>query len=206
MARERTRFAFAITEGPNAGLSSSGWRVWTNKEDIYVTSTGFGKKLKVSLHGDHAWRMAPTAEFVRAGGDFQIKDRETLDLDFKVVPMGPDGIRMTFVIMVPRSALTWGGPGKGEIPVTVNDRWDQFTKATVWTTEPGVGRPVDETQLVGGPSTLTSGREVWVSWGTESCVPSDPEPVPAGSMIEPRYPPTHAVACPGFMVRGVNIG
>lgn len=205
MPRERIRFCFSIPDGVNAGLSCVGWRVWTNRDDIYITSKGLGGKWKVSLHGDDVWRMAATKEFIEAGGDFGITDRDAAKFEFEVVPMPADGKRMTFVILVPRSALISRPVPSKEICIPFEDRWDQCTKATVWTIEAGVDADFDPAQVVGGPLSLASGRQVWVEWGVERHDEVDPVPPPAGSMLAPLFPPRDDVACPGFVINGVNV-
>jgi hypothetical protein len=42
--------------------------------------------------------------------------------------------------------------------------------------------------LIGGPLPLACGRRVWAVASAESVDPIDPEPVPAGTMIEPMSP------------------
>lgn len=44
----RIRFAFRLADGPAAGLSCGGWRVWTHGESTYITG-GSGTASRVPL-------------------------------------------------------------------------------------------------------------------------------------------------------------
>jgi hypothetical protein len=72
-------------------------------------------------------------------------------------------------------------------------------------TETGV--LLERTHLViGGPLALTSGRQVWVTAHSEHIEAVEPQPLPAGTMIEPVSPDSHGVAAPGFWIKPVTIG
>jgi len=53
---------FAI--GDPSGLSSNSWRVWRQKQDLYIACRDNFRETKVSLHGSGRWRMGFTSEAV----------------------------------------------------------------------------------------------------------------------------------------------
>lgn len=200
MARERLRFAFTIPEGPNAGLTCNGWRLWVSGEDTYIAAVSLQGSWKVSLHADEAWQLAVTKEElakvrpVYAG-------RERAPWRFRPTPF-VDGRRLAFVIAVCRSALLPGRLVERERHIAVADRWDQLTMAYVWMSEPEV--EVHGARPVGGPLPLASGRRVWVTAHTQRLESGEAEPPAVASMVEPMWPPEHDVAAPGIMLRGVR--
>jgi hypothetical protein len=197
----RLRYAFAITTGPNAGLRVGGWRLWTHQEDTYIAVKG--NPWKASLHADASWRVAVTSEHQGSGRLPVVPGGRATSWDFTPTRFESGG-RLAFVIAVFRNALIEQQPDPKETLIEVADRWDRLTAIYVWMTESGV--TLNAAAVVGGPLPLNSGRRVWITAGEESIPPSDPEPVPAGALIEPLGPANDDVTAPGFLVRGVNLG
>jgi hypothetical protein len=200
MSNPRLRYAFAITQGPNAGLGLGGWRIWTHREDTYVAIKG--NPWKTSLHADSSWRVAVTSEHQNSGNLPLVPGGRATSWEFTPTPF-EDGGRLAFVIATYRNALRPTHLDPKDTVVEVPDRWDRLTAIYVWMTEPGV--TLDATTIAGGPLNLLSGRQVWVTSGQEHITPSEPEPVPTGAIVEPRTPGCDDVTAPGFLVRGVNI-
>jgi len=196
-------FSFEITSGPNAGLRCGGWRVWTRKEDTYITTAELGPKWKASLHGDVAWQVAITRENAASPDRLLPVGHDRAPWKFTPPPF-IDGRRLAFAIAVSRGALRPDPPVEGdEHTIIAEDRWDLVTVAQVWMTEPGAALGIEPSL---GPLALASGRQVWVAGAWEEVEPMDPEPVPVSAMIEPMWPEKHGVTAPGYMVRGVHLG
>jgi hypothetical protein len=202
--RHRVRFAFTIPDGPHAGLSNGGWRLWVRGEDTYLTNRAFGDVWKLSLHGDEAWQFAVTSEHVRAGAQVVPAARERrVWWTFAPPPMEGGG-RFAFAVAVPRGVLRPGALDAGELHIAVEDRWDRLTVARVHMTEPGVD--FTPARLVAGPLPLASGRQVWLSARAEEAEPAVPSPPPDGAVVEVWSPETHDVAAPGLFLRPMNWG
>lgn len=206
MARQRLRFAFKITEGPNAGLGCGGWRVWTHGEDTYVTSTSFGDKLKVSLHGEEAWQVAYTTEHARGTGSLVPAGMGRVVWTFDPTPF-EEGRRRAFAVGVTRGSLRPIDDTRkaDDDTIVVEDRWDMITVAQIWITEPEVALP-DGVPSLAGPLPLRSGRRVWVTPLWEETSPQDPEPIPDSALVQFIRPEEVDVPCPGFIVVGANLG
>ncbi|WUA08674.1 hypothetical protein OG225_02710 [Nocardia sp. NBC_01377] len=201
-SRNRLRFAFTIREGQHAGWTSGSWRVWVNKEDTYIAAASIGGIWKASLHGDVAWRIAQTSENARSENPIIDPSIGRNLWEFDPVPF-EDGGRMAFAIAPLRASYLPREIDTKDVHIAVEDRWDQIAVAYVWMTEPGIDFDAD--RRVGGPLTLTSGRRVWVSAGTEQVDQLEEYDI-VGSMIEPTIPGKHDVAAPGFVVRGLRWG
>ncbi|NYF15991.1 hypothetical protein HDC37_000805 [Microbacterium sp. AK009] len=198
----RVRFAFRITDGPNAGLTVGRFIVWCHGNDTYIAD-GDVPSWKTSLHGEVAWRTAETKESNRST-DARLP--EGVDrAPWKYAP--PDfvgGHRRAFVIGVTRGALgRWTVPDRYET-IQVRDRWDELTKANVWMSQPGTDIP-DPPERVGPVLELTNGMRVWVGRGSEELEAIDPEPVPVSAIIEPQIPGVDDVTAPGILIRGVHL-
>lgn len=201
MSTPRLRYAFAITQGPNAGLGCGGWRIWTHGEDTYIAAKG--NPWKASLHSDASWRVAVTSEHVTSGKLPIVPGGRATSWEFEPTRFEHGG-RMAFAIAVPRNSLIPITLSPAETVIEIADSWDRLTVLYVWMTEPGIDL---QTQggIVGGPLYLKSGRQVWVTPCEEFVDPYPSEPVPSGQLIEPRWPAEHDVRAPGFMVRGINV-
>lgn len=201
MSETRLRYTFAITQGPNAGLGCAGWRIWTHREDTYITAKG--NPWKASLHSDASWRVAVTSEHVTSGKIPIVPGGRATAWEFAPTPF-QNGGRMAFAIAVPRNSLIPVQPGPAETIIEIADSWDRLTVLYVWMTEPGIDLQTRQ-GIVNGPLYLESGRQVWVTARDEFVDPYPPEPLPTGQLIEPRWPGEHDVTAPGFIVRGVNL-
>lgn len=173
--KRRLRFGFQILDGPAKGLSCLGWRVWTHREDTYVTAKSLGDTRKVSLHGDEWWTSAVTKEnslspdtvlaFLDPCGDSSRPPSST-------VGASPSSLPSTAT----HFDQSRRPPAAGEAIIEVPDRWDALTLAAVRMTEPGVGLHPDWS-MVGSPLPLLSGRNVWV-WLPTSLSADRTTPVP----------------------------
>lgn len=204
MARTRLRFAFTIAEGPNAGLTNGGWRLWINGDTTYLTTKPLEGSWKVSLHGDKAWRVAMTKEHLLTEQPVWSPDQDRAPWKFDPPPF-VGGRRMAFAIAVTRGCLRPELLDDSELHIAVQERWDVVTVAYVWQAEPGLAvepsaRPVGEVL------TMKNGRQVWMTADTEDVGPHEPEPIPVSSMVEPQSPAEHGVRAPGLLIRGVHLG
>lgn len=200
MKSEMIRFAFTIADGPNIGLSSGGWRLWTKGEDTYLTAKSLKDTWKVSLHADDAWRVAVPKENYNSDDPIYTGENRAL-WEFQPTAF-KDGKRLAFVVGMCRHALLPMDLSPKEVHIAVNDRWDELTKAEVWMTEPGVD--LQSERMIGGPLDLTSGRRVWLVARTELLEFSAPEPQAVGALIKPLTPESDGVPAPGFLVVGVH--
>jgi hypothetical protein len=201
----RLRYAFAVTRGLDAGRRCGGCRIWTHRQNTYITAKTFGGVWKTSLHADESWRLAVTSEHEKSGNQPVVPGGRR-DTPWKFSPTEFDGGgRLAFVVAVTRNSLIPQPIDPRETVIEVEDRWDRMTMLYVWMTEPGV--TLESPGPVGGPLLLLSGRQVWVTSGDEVTAPYEPEPMPAGLMIQPLSPGKEdQVSAPGFLVRGMNIG
>ncbi|MFF8968679.1 hypothetical protein [Streptomyces sp. NPDC014995] len=201
--RSKVRFAFTIQHGENRGLTSGSLRVWTSKEDTYMTSVALNGTWKVSLHGEVAWRIAVTAEHLRSENPVWPVTEDRAPWKFAPTEF-VDGRRLAFVVAASRGALIPGPLDANDTHIAVEDRWDQITMAQIWMTEPDVDLP-DGIRLIGGPLPLASGRSVWVTADVQE-VPGERESmVASGIMAQPLMPDTHDVSAPGILLRGVHV-
>lgn len=182
----RIRFAFRLAEGPAAGLTCGGWRVWTHGESTYITGKPLADTWKVSLHGDDHWAAAVTAENAASRGTVLPAGHDRAMWQF-MPTVFKDGRRTAFTIAVFRHAFRPEQPDPKETVLGVPDSWDVLALALVRMAEPGAG-PAEDEDLVGGPLSLASGRTVWVARALDRIDPLDPEPVPVSTMIEPVTP------------------
>jgi hypothetical protein len=196
------RFAFTIADGPNAGLTSGGWRIWVRHEDTYITSKSIGGIWKVSLHGDIAWRLAVTKQHQDSPTPVWTED-DRAPWKFEPTPF-VDGVRRAFFIAAFRGSLRRLPMDPRDTHVSVADRWDEVTLVTVCMTEPNV--ELDAPRRISEPLQLRSGRRVWLHAHTEDLEGgAEPEPEPVSSMVEPVWPGEHGVPVPGLVLRGVNV-
>jgi len=201
--KNRVRFRFEITDGPNSGLSCPGWRVWTTRDSIYMAGAETGSMWKLSLHGDVAWRYAQTSENRRSPNPVLPQDHDRAPWTFEPTPF-IDGVRHAFAVAVFRHALVAAPPDPSELVLPVDDRWDTVTTLFLQVTE--VGTDLETTRsVVREPLPMSAGRRLWLTLDSEFCG-GEPEPPAVGTMIEPAAPATHGVAFPGVFVRGVHLG
>lgn len=201
--KKKIRFAFTIQPGGGIPLTSGSLRVWTNKEDTYMTSVALAGTWKVSLHGEVAWQIAATSEHLRSENPVWSASQGRAPWKFSPTEW-VNGRRLAFVVAASRGALIAAPIESGDVHITAEDRWDRITMAQIWMTEPDVDLPNDA-RLVGGPLSLASGRKVWVTADTQE-VPGEKELVVArGIMAQPLLPETHNVSAPGLLLRGVHI-
>jgi hypothetical protein len=201
---ERVRFTFHLVDGPNAGLSCGGWRVWTHGEATYITAKALHDTWKVSLHGDEWWASSVTAENAERADTVLPPDLQRSVWRFQPTQFS-GGRRLEFALGVFRHALLKEPTlDAREVIVTVPDSWDVLTLALVWMTEPDVDADPNWT-LIGGPLPLSSGRRVWVTSSYDRVAPVEPQPIAVSTMIEPVTPLTHDVASPGWLVHGVHV-
>lgn len=201
---DTVRFAFAIADGPNEGLTSGRWRVWVHHETIYVAPSDLSGKWKASLHGDDAWRVAVTKEHHRAP-DAVWAEEDRAPWKFDPTPF-VEGRRLAFVVAVTRGAFKRLPIKSKDSVIEVEDRWDRLPMAKVIVSEPRLPPVEDSGVRVGRELALSSGRSVQVVAAAEAIAATDPEPEPASTVIEVWHPRTHDVAAPGFFLRGVNVG
>ena len=67
MPKEFTvRFAVGKPQGPRGNV----WRLWTRKNDVYISAWALTSVQKISLHESGVWRHAFTAEHFSKGSPF----------------------------------------------------------------------------------------------------------------------------------------
>lgn len=202
MSRNRgIKFAFTIADGPNAGLSTGPFKLWTRKEDTYLTPVDLGGIWKLSLHSDAVWRWAITSEHLRSPGRL-VQGPGRVGFDYEPVEF-EGGMRLAFTVCAFRHSLRPCTLDSEAHHIRVNDSWQEVTLAGIWMTEPGVVLECE--RPVGEPLSLSSGRRVWVSAWTEPLPGGEPEPPAVSSMIEFASPGRHGVRGPGVFLRGVRV-
>ncbi|WP_448062307.1 hypothetical protein [Cellulomonas hominis] len=203
-AKARRRIAFQIIQGPNAGLSCPGWRVWTNKDTAYVAEVSTAGKWKVSLHGDVAWRLAQTAEDRCSAHPVLPAGHDRAPWRFAPTSF-VDGRRHAFAIAVTRGAMLPDPVDQAETVVAVEDRWDWITTVYLEVTLPGVELTTSRRTL-GDPLPLDGGRSLWLTAGVETAAGQPEQRRAVGRVIVPMRPETDDVSFPGLIVRGVHLG
>lgn len=198
------RFAFQIVDGPNAGLGGGSWRIWTNQDDIYVASLNLADTIKASLHPSGRWRVAYTEKHMRSDRPLWAKDRDRAVWKFSAPPF-EDGVQSAFVVAVARGALRPSTPGAKDAIVPVPDEWDVLSGVKLSVTQPGIPSPVSDSLVFAEPRRLANGNRVWLSAFYDHTDPQEPERVPDSQLVAMLTPDEDDVACPGFMLRGVNI-
>jgi len=204
MVKQLIRFAFAINQGPSAGVRCAGWRVWCTGEDTYITSKTLNGTWKTSLHGDVAWRTAATKE--NMGGDSPVLPADHDRAVWKYEPNSfVDGVRLAFVIASGRTALRPGPADSREIDVECADEWNRIQMIQVWMAEEGV-TPAPRS-VVGKIMTLASGRSVWLESASEVVPSWDPAPQATawGVVVSPQNPATDDVRAPGLLLTGISL-
>ena len=99
--KKATRFVV----GSPQGLTSSVWRVWTHKNDVYFQAESLGGALKVSLHESGRWQMSFTTEFVKkmqAKGQWPAISRH---MSRWLRPTEISSVTLAFRIIIPTSEL-----------------------------------------------------------------------------------------------------
>jgi hypothetical protein len=177
--------------------------MWTHRDSVYLTATSFGGVWKTSLHGDGPWRLAVTAEHLRSPERVVPPGMPRAPWTFEPTPF-VNGVRRAFAVAVARGALRPVPLDPRETHIAVDDRWDRITVAYVSVTLPRT--QFDPPRLIAPPAPLDGGRLAWLWARSETAPAADPEPPPAGAIVEPRLPETHGVTVPGLLVRGLNMG
>jgi len=116
-----------------------------------------------------------------------------------------DGVQEAFVIATVRGALRPVVPDSSNAVVSVEDRWDRLTGVRVLVTDPHVQVVPLDKLVFSRPLQLDTGRLVWLSAFDETVLPIEPEPVPAAQLIRVLTCEADGVACPGYLVVGVNV-
>lgn len=195
-------WTFAITSGANAGLSNGPWKLNTSREDVYLWLTPRRGPLKLSLHGDDAWRIAYTREHMMTDNPLW-PSNDRLAYSFTPPPFDAQGRRLALRLIMTRAAMLPGLQDPGSYTIPVDDRWDRLTAACLWMTEPDAS--LDSAfEMIGSPLPLESGRQVWIVRATQG-TNGVPEPQCDGAMIQPLDPQEGGPDVPTLLVTGVNI-
>jgi hypothetical protein len=166
------RFAVGEPDGPRGCV----WRVWSNKNDVYISAWALTNVQKISLHQSGHWRNAFTSEF--AAKDTPLlspgQDRAT-DKWYRPDDFVP-GLTKAFEIVVPASEVTVPTRPEANVFGAKEIAWVQpppegyATHFTVLFTSP----EVTDTTLPGWPgrnamgtrhiahAALPNGQTVWV--------------------------------------------
>ncbi|WP_148576203.1 hypothetical protein [Nocardioides caldifontis] len=110
-----------------------------------------------------------------------------------------------FAIGVFRNCLLENRRVEKEAVAVVPDRWDALTVVNVLMTE-GDQPPRDWDLVTTDSLPLSNGHHIWLGSNVEQIDAGEPEPAPDGNIIQIRDPDDHDVACPGFLLRPINIG
>jgi hypothetical protein len=95
------RFAVGSTDGPRGSV----WRIWVNRNDVYVAARVAASEMKVSLHASGKWRSAFTERHVQREDALISSDRDrAVDKWERPAEFAPGWTR-AFVIVVPASEV-----------------------------------------------------------------------------------------------------
>jgi hypothetical protein len=156
---------------------SSVWRIWTSKDDIYVSYSAAKSSIKVSLHASGRWRFGyESDEIAQAAGRAPGSDRAVAKWQ-RPAPLIP-GVTQAMAIRIPTSELRsvdagqaetrwalWCEPGPPESAVYFSVFINDTPEPDDWP-----GKRAMPTMLV-GRLPLTGGREVQVTGHSEDLPP-----------------------------------
>jgi hypothetical protein len=92
--------------GEPEGARSSVWRLWTHKNEVYISAWALASDVKISLHSSGIWRDAFTEEHVAKGSPFVAPGRDrAIDKWERPAEFVPGAIK-AFVIVIPSSEVT----------------------------------------------------------------------------------------------------
>lgn len=206
MARNRNtwRFSLRIVEGENAGLGVGSFRIWTARNDIYVTSKDLASTLKVSLHASGKWRVAYTEEHMRSPSPLWPQESDRATHKFRAPPF-VEGIQTAFIVAAQRSSLRPYRPSDKEAVVAVEDRWDILTGVKIMVTKPAIPFPSTEDLVYDEPLTLSNRNRAWLIRFVEEFPGGVPETVPNGQLLRILTPEADGVTWPGLLLQGLHI-
>ena len=98
--------ALRFCAGEASGDHSSGWKLWAQKDDLYLHSSGMGSDLKISFHASGQCHVASSAELVEAEG---LPRHERFNTIWQRSPADPDGTTNLVQLIIPRSEMRSDG-------------------------------------------------------------------------------------------------
>ena len=190
--------------GDPLGDHSSAWKLWVQKDDVYLHSSGMGSDLKVSFHASGQCHVASSPGLIHEVG---IPNRERLNAVWQRPAADARGESRLCQLIIPRSEMRTEGRMRSRKSVT----WlplppaghaialDIVLSNTLWK------RPPDAPQIL-GPLPLRSGACVAIRWKLAQLGPIDLEkiqslrtlviPVPEGESEALAW--AHITAPPSF--------
>jgi hypothetical protein len=103
MTQQRTEFRFCV--GSKQGRRSTVWKIYSNKNDIYLSSRMMGSDMKVSLHdsGENQWSL--TSDWVLRNVHKDIRNRERHIVKWNRDEFEKGKAQHLFRIIIPESEL-----------------------------------------------------------------------------------------------------
>jgi hypothetical protein len=95
------RFAVGSPDGPRAGV----WRLWAERNDVYIAARILGGAYKISLHESGDWREAFDSNYVRRHPELLPPGRDRTLERWPRPPELRPGLTRAFRILVPRSEV-----------------------------------------------------------------------------------------------------
>jgi hypothetical protein len=100
--RIKVRFAVGKPDGPRSNV----YRLWTTKNDVYLSVRALTGVQRISLHGSGKWRSAFTEDHVAKGSPFVPPGKDRAYDKWNRPPEFVPGITLAFNILVPTSEVT----------------------------------------------------------------------------------------------------
>lgn len=95
------RFAVGSAHGPRASV----WRLWVNRNDVYVAARVAASEMKVSLHASGKWRSGFTDQHLQRANPLISLDRDRALDKWERPPQFAPGWTRAFTITVPASEI-----------------------------------------------------------------------------------------------------
>jgi hypothetical protein len=100
--RSTVRFAVGKPEGPRSTV----WRLWTHKNEVYISAWSLASDVKISLHSSGDWREALTTEHAAKGSPFVAPGQDRTIDKWQRPAEFVAGATKAFMIVVPSSEVT----------------------------------------------------------------------------------------------------
>jgi hypothetical protein len=196
---------FAVVDQAT-GKHGGAWKIWAQKNDVYITPIDLGSRVKVSLH-EGVWRLAYTSEHWATGeapNNAPGPGRSIWEIEH--LPDVIDGLQCAWFIAVPPETLLRTESLNPRIEqITFPSSPDFLVVINIWICAPDrEGAPANS--IPPSPLALADGRLVWVGCDLHPYrAPNQPPPRPIVGTAIGFSRPDRVGGTPGFNIQTVDV-